>query len=62
MPWDTQKCSLQNVQAGEGRSFRVKTFDPSPRLYWPYLLELLLRADTNLDQHLFGFRSDIDKM
>src|SRR5437016_4752266 len=61
-PGDAKKSSLQTVQAGEGRLFRMNPFDAFPRFRWPHLLEFLLRPDPNLVEQLFGFRSDIHQV
>ena len=62
VPRDTKQPPLQPVQRGECRLFRMESFDPSPRLYWPNCLKLLLRGDTHLSKELLGFLPYIDQM
>src|SRR5436305_8717970 len=60
--WNVQQRSLQYVQEGVSRLFRMDALNTFPRLNWPNLLKVLFCVDTNFVEPVFGLRSDLDEI
>ena len=54
--WNVQQRSLQYVQEGVSRLFRMDALNTFPRFNWPNLLKVLFCVDTNFVEPVFGLQ------